>query len=140
MTSYIEPHMTEGNPNKRKIIKFSKIPSNPDPGLIQVFIWAFLWHLLFKIWSDSNFLATLEWSSTEFPEKESMWMNFYTLSVRNILFLENAGLSWQLNRALITNEINVILEAVLELPAKQPSQSSPYTSKMRQMGRIGNVV
>jgi len=33
-----------------------------------------------------------------------------------------------------------ILGAVLELPAKQACQSSPFTSKMRQMGWIGSAI
>ena len=33
-----------------------------------------------------------------------------------------------------------ILGAVLELPAKQHCQSSPFTAKMDQMGWIGSVV
>jgi hypothetical protein len=33
-----------------------------------------------------------------------------------------------------------ILGAVLELPAKQHCQSSPFTSKLGQIGQIGNAV
>ena len=33
-----------------------------------------------------------------------------------------------------------ILEAVLELPAKQHCQSSPFTSKLGQIGQIGSAV
>jgi hypothetical protein len=33
-----------------------------------------------------------------------------------------------------------ILGAVLELPAKQHYQSSPFTKKMSQMGRISSAV
>ena len=33
-----------------------------------------------------------------------------------------------------------ILGAVLELPAKEHCQSSPFTSKLGQIGQIGSVV
>ena len=33
-----------------------------------------------------------------------------------------------------------ILEAILELPAKQPCQSSPFTLKLDQIGQIGSAV
>ena len=33
-----------------------------------------------------------------------------------------------------------ILEAVSELPAKQHYQSSPFTSKLGQIGQIGSAV
>jgi hypothetical protein len=33
-----------------------------------------------------------------------------------------------------------ILGALLELPAKQHCQSSPFTSKLGQIGQIGSVV
>jgi hypothetical protein len=33
-----------------------------------------------------------------------------------------------------------ILGAVLELPAKQHCQSSPFTSKLGQIGQIGSVI
>ena len=38
------------------------------------------------------------------------------------------------------NEKMKILGAVLELPAKQHCQSSPFTSKLGQIGQIGSAV
>jgi hypothetical protein len=36
--------------------------------------------------------------------------------------------------------MNEKLVAILELPAKQQSQSSPFTSKLGQIGQIGSAV
>jgi hypothetical protein len=44
------------------------------------------------------------------------------------------GHPWQLKKKI------KILGAVLELPAKQHCQSSPFTSKLGQIGQIGSVV
>jgi hypothetical protein len=42
--------------------------------------------------------------------------------------------------APLTIEKMKILGAVLELPAKQHCQSSPFTSKLGQIGQIGRAV
>ena len=49
-------------------------------------------------------------------------------------FIKNEGL------APMAVEKIKILEAVLEVPAKQHCQSSPFTSKLGQIGQIGRAV
>ena len=69
----------------------------------------------------------------------------YTLPTAEILSGKNARVWISINftqdkySAPRTIEKMKILGAVLELPAKQHCQSSPFTSKLGQIGQIGSA-
>ena len=62
------------------------------------------------------------------------------LSVKNAPAWVSMDFTYDKFSALRTIEKMKILGALLELPAKQHCQSSPFTSKLGQIGQIGSAV
>ena len=62
------------------------------------------------------------------------------VSVKNTRAWVSMDFTWDKYSAPRTFEKIKILGAVLELPAKQLCQSSPFTSKWGQIGQVGSVV
>ena len=66
-----------------------------------------------------------------------------TVPIDRIISVKNArAMNFKSDKHLATRTIEKmkILGAVLELPAKQHYQSSPFTSKLDQIGQIGSAV
>ena len=73
-------------------------------------------------------------------------MTHLTLAITEIIYPKNMGALVAMNftldkySALRTIEKMKILGALLEIPAKQHCQSSPFTSKLGQNGQIISAV
>ena len=71
---------------------------------------------------------------------------YLTLAKTEIIYPKNVGASVAMNftqdkySAPMAIEKIKILVAILELPAKQHCQSSPFTSKLGQIGQISSAV
>ena len=63
----------------------------------------------------------------------------HAVPIDRILSVKNAW-AWDKYSAPRTIEKMKILGAVLELPVQQHCQSSPFTSKLGQIGQIGSTV
>ena len=71
---------------------------------------------------------------------------YYTVPIDRIISVKNAqawvSMDFKLDKHSTPRTIEKmkILGAVLELPAKQHCQSSPFTSRLRQIGQIDSAV
>ena len=79
-------------------------------------------------------------------EVKTLSQMYTTVAINELLCMKNVGaqiaMDFSLNEGLapIAIEKIKILGTILELPAKQHCQSSPFTSKLGQIGQIGSAV